>query len=169
MSVWDCLGLFERWNKLCRRAGAIGPTAEAHLAHLRSLDVAEILKHSSPAVMGPVADGVLLPKNWRLEDNVSNARCKSIMLGDTNVEALIFDSLISRLSQERLRHLIKATFSNEVASQLCHQFGFSQGQSEKELRDAFRLLIGAVVFQYPNLAIADTSLHSEAWKDNIFL
>lgn len=159
----------EQWKGLCTRAGATGSTAAERLEHLRSLDVSDILKHSGRAVMGPAGDGVLLPKTWDFKDQVSNARCKSIILGDTNVEALIFDGMLRSLSQGKLHQLITQRFSEENAAKLCHHFGFSKGQTDEEFRGAFRLLIGNVLFQYPNVAIAEASRQSDAWRNDVFL
>ncbi|KAJ5649776.1 uncharacterized protein N7484_003499 [Penicillium longicatenatum] len=159
----------EQWNGLCERAGAVGSTPSARLEHLRSLDVNDILKYAGQAVMGPAGDGKLIPKTWSFDDNVSNARCKSIILGDTNVEALIFDGMLRRLTQEKLHEAISRNFPDNKAKELCHHFGFSQGQSAEAFRDAFRLLLGSVLFQYPNIGIAEASRKSDSWKNNVFL
>ncbi|KAJ5647320.1 hypothetical protein N7490_003692 [Penicillium lividum] len=158
----------EQWKGLCSRAGAAESTPSARLEHLRSLEVNDILKHAGKAVMGPAGDGKLIPKTWTFEDGVSNARCKSIILGDTNVEALIFDGLLGRVSQEKLHQSISRAFSDK-AGEFCHHFGFSEGQSFEEFRDAFRLLIGNVLFQYPNVGIAEASRKSDSWKNNVFM
>ncbi|KAJ5709008.1 hypothetical protein N7493_010342 [Penicillium malachiteum] len=159
----------EQWQGLCSRAGATGSTPAARLDYLRSLNVSDILKNSSSAVMGPAGDGIYIPKSWKFEDNVSNSRCKSIILGDTNIEALIFDGLLRKLSQEKLHQLVAERFAGSKGKELCHHFGFSQGQSDEQYRDAFRLLLGTLMFQYPNIAIAEAARQSDAWKNDVFL
>lgn len=44
------------WERLCERTGVKAPTAAERLDQLRSLSVDDILKSSTPAAMGPVAD-----------------------------------------------------------------------------------------------------------------
>ncbi|KAJ5947506.1 hypothetical protein N7466_000521 [Penicillium verhagenii] len=159
----------EQWKQLCNRAGAVGSTPSARLEHLRSLDINDILKHAGRAVMGPAGDGKLIPQTWTFDDNVSNARCKSIILGDTNIEALIFDGMLGRLTQDKLHQAVTRAFSETKAKELCHHFGFKQDQSADDFRKAFRLMLGTVLFQYPNIAIAEASRKSESWKNNVFL
>jgi hypothetical protein len=132
--------------------------------------VSAILKLSSPGVMGPVADGKLLKENWKYEDSAPNTRCKEFIIGDTNIEAIIFDGLIKRLPQERFQQLVNDSFSPELAQELYSKFGFSRDpQSEEDFRKAFRLLVGNTLFNYSHLGISKSSQNSEAWRDNVYL
>ncbi|OOQ83118.1 hypothetical protein PEBR_36572 [Penicillium brasilianum] len=158
------------WNRLCEKTGVKASTAAERLKQLRSLSVDEIMKQSTPAAMGPVADGKLLKSGWTYEENVSNKRCKEIILGDTNVEAIIFDGLLKRLPQDRFHELVNEAFSVEDAQQLYLKFGFSrEPQSEEDFRKAFRLLIGNAFFNYSNVGIAKASKVSDAWRDKVYL
>lgn len=158
------------WERLCEKTGVKASSAVERLEQLRSLSVEDILKYSMPAAMGPVADGKLLQLGWTYETNVSNKRCKEIILGDTNVEAIIFDGLLKRLPQDRFHKLVDQTFSAQDAQQLCLNFGFTRDpQSEEDFRKAFRLLVGNTLFNYSDVGIANASKDSDAWRDKVYL
>ncbi|CAI7595295.1 unnamed protein product [Penicillium pancosmium] len=158
------------WSTLCQNAGIDAPSPQERLEQLRRLEVSDILKLSSPGVMGPVADGKLLKENWKYEDNAPNTRCKEFIIGDTNIEAIIFDGLIKRLPQERFQQLVNDSFSPELAQELYSKFGFSRDpQSDEDFRKAFRLLVGNTLFNYSHLGIAKSSQNSEAWRDKVYL
>ncbi|KAJ5665675.1 uncharacterized protein N7477_008123 [Penicillium maclennaniae] len=159
----------KEWSRLCQKTGVTASTASKRLKQLRSLSTAEILQNSTPAAMGPVADGKLLPEGWTYDDNVANTRCKEFILGDTNVEAIIFDGLLKRLPQERFHQLVDVAFSSQDAQQLYSMFGFSrETQSEESFRKAFRLLVGNTLFNYSHLGIANASINSDTWRDNVY-
>lgn len=158
------------WSTLCNNAGIGASSPQERLEQLRQLEVSDILKLSSPGVMGPVADGKLLKENWKYEDNAPNTRCKEFIIGDTNIEAIIFDGLIKRLPQERFQQLVNDSFSSQLAQELYSKFGFSRDpQSEEHFRKAFRLLVGNTLFNYSHLGIANSSQNSETWRDNVYL
>ncbi|KAJ5304713.1 uncharacterized protein N7443_004373 [Penicillium atrosanguineum] len=163
--------LYEKeWNRLCQKTAVTASTASERLEQLRSLSTAEVLQNYTPAAMGPVADGKLLPEGWTYEDSVANTRCKEFIVGDTNVEAIIFDGLLKRLPQERFHQLVDGAFSQQDAEELYSKFGFSRDtQSEEDFRKAFRLLIGNTLFNYSHFGIANASRNSDDWKDNVYL
>ena len=162
--------LFEdQWKGFCERTGTSGSTPADRLDHLRSLSSEDVIKHFSPAVMGPVGDGKYLPKTWKATDNVSNARCKSIILGDTNFEALILDGLLQVLTQEMFHGMVKKNFSEDKYQEFCREFSFTLGQSADDFRDSFRVFVGSVLFQYPNISIAEASGQSDDWRNNVYL
>ncbi|KAJ5683270.1 hypothetical protein N7462_006435 [Penicillium macrosclerotiorum] len=160
----------KEWERLCQKTGINTASPSERLKQLRALSVDEILKNSSPAAMGPSEDGKLLQSGWTYADNVANTRCKEIILGDTNVEAIIFDGLLRRLSQERFHQLVDEALPSDFAEQLYVKFGFSRElQSEDLFRKAFRLLVGNTLFNYSHVGIANASRNSEAWRDKIHL
>jgi carboxylesterase type B len=158
------------WNSLCRKTSINASTSWERLHQLRSLSVMDILKNSSSAAMGPVADGKLLREGWKYDDNMSNSRCKEIIVGDTDVEGIIFDGLLGRLSQSHFRDLVDKNFSPHLANELFINFGFSRAfQSEEEYRKAFRTLVGNTMFNYSNVGIAKASRNSDSWRDKVYL
>lgn len=158
------------WDRLCEKAGIKASMAAERLEQLRALSVDDVMKKSTPAAMGPVADGKLLKSGWTYEENVSNKRCKEIILGDTNIEAIIFDGLLKRLPQDRFHKLVSETFSAEDAEQLYLKFGFSRGpQSQEDFRKAFRLLVGNTLFNYSHVGIAKASKNSDTWRNKVYL
>ncbi|KAJ5757925.1 uncharacterized protein N7511_006619 [Penicillium nucicola] len=160
----------EEWDSLCRKTGADAPTASERTAKLRELDVLDILRNSSPAAMGPSIDGILLKQGWKYNDNVANTRCKEIIQGDTNVEAIIFDGLLKRLPQDRFHELVDNALPAQTATELYTHFGFTrQSQSEESFRKAFRLLVGNTIFNYSHVGIAEASRNSDLWRDHVYM
>jgi carboxylesterase type B len=160
----------EEWDRLCRKTGVDAPTGAERIEKLRTMNVLNILKNTSPAAMGPSADGKLLKEGWTYKDNVANTRCKEIVQGDTNVEAIIFDGLIKRLPQDRFNDLIDNSLLAPIAKELYTHFGFTrEPQSEESFRKAFRLLVGNTVFNYSHVGIAEASRDSDLWKDRVYL
>jgi carboxylesterase type B len=158
------------WEELCGKTGISAKTSSERLEKLRALDVLDVLKNSSPAAMGPSADGKLLTGGWTFKGNVKNTRCKEIIQGDTNQEAIIFNGLLKRLSQDRFNQRVEEVLSPEIARQLYTHFGFTrEPQSEDGFQKAFRLLVGNTLFNYSHVGIAEASRWSDAWKDHVYV
>ena len=158
------------WESLCRKSGIAAAAPAQHLEQLRRLSPETIIENSTKTALAPVGDGKLLPATWSFAEEVPRHRCKDIILGDTNVEAVIFDGLLARLSQERFHQVAQATLLPELVAELYEGFGFTQGpQPADDFRKAFRLLVGNVLFNYPNLGIAEASSRSKVWADHVFL
>lgn len=95
---------------------------------------------------------------------------QKITLGDTNVEAVIFEGLLKRLPQDRFHGLIDQTCSTEYAQKRYHNCGFSSGpQSAEDFRKAFGLLVGNTLVNYSHVGIANASKNSDAWRDKVYL
>lgn len=158
------------WDSLCRKSGVTAAEPAQRLEQLRSLSPQTIIKNSTKAALAPVGDGKLLPATWRFVDEVPRHRCKDIILGDTNVEGLIFDGVLARLSQERFHEVVQTELPPELVTELYEGFGFTkERQSADSFRKAFRLLVGNVLFNYPTLGIAEASTKSKTWTDHVFL
>lgn len=159
-----------QWDSLCALLGIEAESWAERMEKLREVSTLDMLNSSGTATLGPVADGQLLHEGWHYEDHMSNKRCKDIIVGDTNVEALIFDGLITKLPQAKFHEAVEATFSPSFAEELYSQFGFTkEPQSFEDFRKAFRLLAGNVFFNYNNVGLAKASCSSDAWRDHVYL
>lgn len=146
------------WLKFCKTSGVIDDSSEARLGKLRSLSAEDAMKNSPNATFLPFADGKLLPKKWRLGDPHPVSRCKNIIIGTTNVEAIIFDGLSRLLPQKYMHAKIVAVFSPTDAAIFCKYFGFTllEEQTNETYRDAIRSFLSTIMFHYPSLRIAET-------------
>lgn len=142
------------WQKLCSKVGIDGPTPAQRLNQLRRLSPEEVLENYLDNPIGPVADGRLLPTSW---DHWSHSptRCKSMIIGDTRVEAIILDALIESIPQPRFRELYTSSFSDPKG--FAASFGFtSENLPYEEYRDKMRYFLSVAMFHYPTLAIAES-------------
>jgi hypothetical protein len=83
-----------------------------------------------------------------------------IILGDTNVEALILNAIPENIPQGKFGEMIDSDFPDEqIRDEIRTAFGLStEGQSFEKYRDAVRLLLGSTMFQGPNIGIAKAAL-----------
>ena len=151
---------FEKaWRKLCERYGVQSKTPAERLEFLRSVDPVEISKMYTKAAMGPVGDGALLPATWEIGGQHRTSRCKSIILGDTRVEGIIFDGISRSLPQSQLREQAKAIIKDWRGFLMA--FGFTlEDLPYEQYRNALRHFLSAILFQYPNLRIAEGNPNS---------
>lgn len=158
--------LYERaWQDLCIRHGVADLHVAERLAALRALSTDELIKTYTPRAMGPYGDGKLLPSTYDYTDPERESRCKTVILGDTRVEGIIFDFISQSTSQSEfdivLRGLMPVT---QVYDEFCSTFGFttasySLGRGDMPgdaYRDAVRLLMSVGTFQFPTLRVAET-------------
>lgn len=147
-----------KWNILCQKAGVLEETGDKRLGHLRSLSADTLMQMSGSAVLPPLADGYLFPHSWTLGASQPPTRCKEIIIGDSRVEAIIFDPLIQHIPQKLFQQIVNTTFVDPTsASNFIKYFGFAtQEQPYKAFRDAMRFFLSTVIFHYPNLRIAET-------------
>ncbi|KPI37534.1 Lipase 3 [Cyphellophora attinorum] len=96
----------QAWDALCAATGLRDASAVDQVTTLRKAPVMDILQKYSNAAMGPVGDGVLLPRHWKFEDTLIT-RCRSIILGDTNVEGIILDSIARNIKPEQMLRTIQ--------------------------------------------------------------
>lgn len=150
--------LYEKaWKDLCDKSGVEDGTPAKRLERLRALSPEDLLQTYSKVVMGAVADGVLLPSSWRLEDAQPPTRCKAIIIGDTRVEGIILDRISRAIPLPRFRELIRQSFSATDASAFSTHFGFtSDGLPYEAYRDAMRHFLSVAMFHFPNLGIAES-------------
>ncbi|KAH8647819.1 Alpha/Beta hydrolase protein [Xylariales sp. PMI_506] len=164
--------LYEKeWESLCAKAGVEPLDAAQRLEKLRNVSPEDMLRYATKAALAPVADGKLLHMgSWQFKDEPLRGRCKDIILGDTAVEAVIFDGMLKRTPQDKFHQLAQALLSPEVLTELYAGFGFTtQPQSEEDFRTAFRLLLGNTLFNYSNVGIAEASRTSPTWADHVYL
>jgi carboxylesterase type B len=138
----------------------LAETCEKRLEKLRSLSPEELMQNCRPnATLPPVADGKLLPTSWRLEELHPNSHCKDIIIGNTRVEAIIFDSLSRHLRQSHFHEKVLAEFTTASdADQFCKYFGFtlSEEQPYEAFRDAMRFFLSVVLYHFPGLRVAES-------------
>lgn len=152
------LELYEKeWQKLSSNSGIKEDDPEKRLEKLRALSPQQIIANYSKAAMGPMADGILLP-SWNLGEQLPPSRCKSMIMGDTRVEAIMFDSVCKRLPQQQFYELVHSTFSAADANAFRYHFGFKcEPLPYEAYRDAMRLFLSATMFQIPNFGVAEAS------------
>jgi carboxylesterase type B len=160
------------WEALCQNASVDTQSAASALAELRRLSPRDLIRHYSKNATAPVADGKLIPDGWRFEDEVPRGRCQKIIMGDTNVEGLIFDGMLQRhVTQQYFHERAQAGLSPALRAEVYDAFGFtSEPQAPEDFRRAFRLLIGNVNFNFPNVGIAEQACTpGSVWKDDLYL
>ena len=146
----------EAWESLCDKCGVTEDTASGRLEKLRTLSTDEIIRNYTSAAMGGMADGKLLPAKWNFANKQPKTRCKSIILGDTRVEAIILDGMSRNIPQQRFQELIQSAFSPADVKSFSTLFGFASASSYEEYRDAMRHFLSALMFQYSNLRVAES-------------
>ena len=147
-----------KWNILCQKAGVLEESGAKRLEHLRSLSTDALIKMSGSAVIPPLADGKLLLKSWALGAVRPRTRCRDIIVGDSRIEAIIFDPLIHHVPQKLFQQVIHSTFAEPSdANKFCQYFGFTSDEQPFEaFRDAMRFFLSTIIFHCPNLRIAET-------------
>ncbi|KAJ5776380.1 uncharacterized protein N7511_001391 [Penicillium nucicola] len=167
--------VYEReWGKCVGKCGISDNSSEEVIRQMRGLDVDTLIGNYSKAALGPVGDGGVMPTAWRFGDGYgreTGSRCKEIILGDTNVEALILDAIPENISQEKFAEMIDGAFSDDlIRDDFRKAFGFrTQTQPFEEYRNAVRLLLGSTMFQYPNIGIARAGLEPESVGRDVYL
>ncbi|KAH9224693.1 Alpha/Beta hydrolase protein [Leptodontidium sp. 2 PMI_412] len=151
------------WSKLCQNSGVETlETYEQRLERLRLLTPEEAMKNNGlSTTLTPLADGTYLPLSWKAGDAHPTTRCKEIIIGNTLVEAIIFDVLAKLLPQSIFHSKLLAAFPRpEDSNRLIELFGFNleQGKemSAEAHRDALRKFLSAVIFHYPSLKVAES-------------
>ncbi|KAL3419826.1 para-nitrobenzyl esterase [Phlyctema vagabunda] len=147
------------WKGFVKSSGVKEDDPVKRLEKLRALEPMDVLNKYSPAALASVADGKFLPKNWSMYEKQDPTRCKSIILGDSRVEGIIFDSSIARADLASFRKLVESVLSGSEATRFYEVFGFATDTAEMpddEFRDAMRFLMSVMMFQYPNLEVAAT-------------
>ncbi|KAJ5769634.1 alpha/beta-hydrolase [Penicillium odoratum] len=159
------------WQNMVSECGLLEVKSSAErLSRLRAMKPEELIEKFSKSPLGPVGDGNLLPETWTFTDEVPETRCKKIMLGDTNIEALVLDHLPENISQNQFAELLAGTFTNDEVEELRSKFGFSKDpQTFEEYRDAVRLLFSAAMFHYPNIGIARAALNTPSKGQDVYL
>lgn len=147
--------LYEKaWTALLQKTGTAAFPPAQRLEKLRSLSPEAIIKNYTSAAMGPVADGVLLPVSWRYQAKQPPTRCKTIIIGDTQVEALIMDGLIGAFPFPQFEPLVRASIDDPKA--FFDAFGITADLDTAAYRDAMRVFLSVGMFQHPNVLVAAT-------------
>ena len=152
------LETYERaWSDLCEKTDTRGDTPSDRLEKLRSLKAEDIVHKYTSAAMGPMGDGKLLPFSWHLGDEHPPSRCKELIIGDTRVEGIVVDGISRRLPQTRFNALARSAFATaRDAEDFLKHFGFaSEGLPYEAYRDTMRNFLSVIMFQFPNLRIAE--------------
>ncbi|KAK0112960.1 hypothetical protein ONS95_014676 [Cadophora gregata] len=155
--------LDKSWSKLCQKSGVDAfETSHQRLEALRLLTPEEAITNNGlSTTLAPLADGIYLPRAWKLGDAHPSTRCKEIIIGNTLVEAIIFDVLAKLLPQSIFHSKLLSAFPNpEDSTRFISLFGFDFAK-EKEMspeayRDALRRFLSAVIFHYPSLKVAES-------------
>ena len=147
-----------KWRILCQKAGVLQESRETRMQHLRALPPDVLMKAVGSASIPPMADGILLPKSWRLGVVQAKTRCKDIIIGDSRMEGIIFDPLIHHIPQKLFKQIVSTSFAEPSdVEKFCSLFRFaSVEQSFEEFRDAVRFFLSTIIFHFPNLRIAET-------------
>ena len=147
-----------KWRIICEKAGVAEESRDQRLGLLRAHPPDALIKLVGSATLPPMADGKLVPKSWKLGELQSESRCKEIIIGDSRVEAIIFDPLIQHIPQKFFNQIINTSFAEASdAEEFRKLFGFAlEDQPYQEFRDAARFFLSTVIFHFPNLRIAET-------------
>jgi len=142
---------------MCQKSGLEGDTPEDRLRKLRVMDPLEVLGKYTTAALGPMGDDVVLPRSWTFEQS-NPTRCRSLIIGDTNVEGIILDGLARRTPPSHFERLLRSFLPEVDKGDFCRVFGFS-GDDEQPWechRDFVRRFTSIMMFQFPNIRIAET-------------
>lgn len=147
----------QAWKILCRKTDVEGEPPKRRLEMLRNIQPLEILRNYSTAAMGPMADGVVLPKSWTFEQ-LNRTRCRSLIIGDTNVEGIILDGLAKRMKPSQFQRKVRSFLSEAEAGEFSRLFSFTGDDEQpwETYRDSMRRFLSVMMFQFPNMRIAET-------------
>lgn len=144
------------WEDLCLKTGLEAETAERRLEKLRAMSPQDILANYSTAAMGPLGDGIVLPKLWSFEQS-NPTRCRSLIIGDTNVEGIILDGIARKLKPSQVLEQARSVMSAAEVDEFKNAFGLPSDEQHWEVyRDTMRRFFAVMLFQFPNLRIAET-------------
>lgn len=146
---------YERaWEDLCIRLGLQDLDIQARVSRLRAMPSMELLRNYSSAALGPLGDGNILPKSWTFKQS-KPTRCKSLIIGDTNVEAIILDGLFRKVQPAQFQKILRSSLSSDDVEGFCRIFDVDTSSWEA-YRDAMRRFFSIMMFQYPNMRIAES-------------
>ena len=149
--------LYEQaWENFLLRKGTFddSKTSQERLEKARALPPGDLIRNYTVAPLGPMADGVLLPRLWPYKEVQKLTRCKEIIIGDTKVEAIIMDGLINAIPQENFPGLVGASVNDDEG--FLEAFEIRPNMGQKAYRDAMRCFLSVGMFQYPNILVART-------------
>jgi len=158
------LPLFDKsWSKLCQKSGNDpSETSQQRLEKLRLLTPEELVANNGQSTtLAPLADGSYLPTSWKLGDAHPITRCKEMIIGNTLIEAIIFDVIAQLLPQPVFHSRLLSAFPNpEDSARFISLFGFDFTEGKQmdpeAYRDALRRFLSAVIFHYPSLRVAES-------------
>ncbi|KAF8849086.1 alpha/beta-hydrolase [Acephala macrosclerotiorum] len=149
------LKLYEQaWQNFLVRSGRFEDlkTSEERLEKARALTPHQLIHSYASAPLGPMADGVLLPRSWPYNETQKATRCKEIIIGDTKIEAIIMDGLINSIPQAKFIELVHASMKDGEG--FLRAFKIEPDMEQAAYLDAMRCFLSAGMFQYPNTLVA---------------
>ncbi|PMD47800.1 alpha/beta-hydrolase [Hyaloscypha variabilis F] len=150
--------LYEKsWNNFLARTGGFEDlkTPEQRLEKARALTPQQVIAGFTSAPLGPMGDGVLLPQVWSYNSTQPPTRCKEIIIGDTHIEAIIMDGLISSIPQSKFSSIVQTSIPS-TSSSFLDAFNFTPDMNKTAYRDAMRCFLSVGMFQYPNILVANS-------------
>lgn len=139
-------------------AALVKLSPQARLEKLRALDVSSVISNYSAAPMGPMGDGTLLPKSWNYLEAQAPTRCKSIIIGDTQVEAIIMDGLISAYPLHKFDQVVRRIVSKPSDFYTAFDFPMQDDAENDQTAyvHAMRSWLSLGMFQWPGVLVART-------------
>lgn len=145
------------WQDLVSKCSLVDNNSKQRLSALRSLDCQKILaKYSSRRALGPVADGTLLPPSWTHAQIQKTSRCRSVIIGDCQVEAIILNGLIKNLSISSFVATVREELRPDTAETFLQQFRIYESMDRNAFEDSCRTFLSVMMFQFPALLVAET-------------
>lgn len=144
------------WDDVVSAANLGGLASLERIAKMREMNASELAKIYSKAALGPHGGKglhVSLPTTWSHSPDTTISRCKSLIIGDTRVEAVILAGLVKSIPFARFRAWAHEHFKGECPAFL-DTFGFSERLSSEAYQDAMYSLLSVVMFQYPGVIAA---------------
>ena len=134
-----------------------GSSPAERLAALRALPAADLVELYPRRIgIGPSGDGKLLPRSWTHKGAHPTTRCKSLIIGDSKVEAIILNPLIRATDPVAFRERVHRSLPAPAADEFLETFGFKEGIQGEEFYDAYREFLSILMFQFPSMAVAKT-------------
>ncbi|KAJ5950076.1 hypothetical protein N7454_001660 [Penicillium verhagenii] len=144
------------WQNVCKAFNFQDEEPAVRVQKMRDLSVADVLKTYKGSA-SPYGDGKILPTKWNREMVHPSTRCKSIVMGDTNNEALIMDKLIENIPPKAFQERVYSSFPEELASDILSSFGFRKDETDFEkYRSAMHHFLSVAFFQFPNVLLAES-------------
>ena len=142
------------WVDLCKSHQLESLSSSSRLSKLRQIDPMELASTYTSRAFGPLGGKrTSLPEKWTPESAVPRSRCKAIIVGDTNFEAVILAGLIRATPHTKLLTLADQHFGKDSPSFLT-AFGLQDSITADAYEVAMTRLLSMVMFQHPSTLAA---------------